>query len=69
MATFADRVIKFNKELEFSTPLYKGIQIMNPFKANSEIISIIEAFYGKFYGDNKKRKMILGINPGRLNIP
>ncbi len=43
MATFADRVIKFNKELAFSTPLYKGIQIMNPFKANSEIISIIEA--------------------------
>ena len=66
MANFADRVIQFNKELEFSTPLYNGIQTMNPFKENVEIISIIESFYGKFYGDNKRRKMILGINPGRL---
>ncbi len=66
MTNFADRVIRFNKELEFSAPLFNGIQAMNPFKGNPEIIPIIEAFYGKFYGDNRKRKIILGINPGRL---
>ncbi|MCG2460642.1 DUF4918 family protein [Flavobacteriaceae bacterium F89] len=66
MANFAEKVINFNKELQFSTPLYRGIRTMNPFKENGEIISIIEAFYGKFYGDTEKRKMILGINPGRL---
>lgn len=66
MTNFADRVIRFNKELEFSAPLFNGIQAMNPFKGNPEIIPIIEAFYGKFYWDNRKRKIILGINPGRL---
>jgi len=66
METFADKVIKFNRELDFSDELYNGIQVMNPFKQNKEILSIIDVFYNKFYGDTQKRKLILGINPGRL---
>src|SRR5690606_15536481 len=66
METFADKVIKFNRELDFSDILYNGIQVMNPFKQNKEILSIIDVFYNKFYGDTQKRKLILGINPGRL---
>lgn len=66
MQTFADKVIKFNKELDFSNELYNGIQVMNPFKENKEILSIIDVFYNKFYDDTQKRKLILGINPGRL---
>ncbi|HUH46550.1 MAG TPA: SMUG2 DNA glycosylase family protein [Arenibacter sp.] len=66
METFADKVIKFNRELDFSGELYKGIQVMNPFRDNQEILSIIDVFYNKFYGDTRKRKLILGINPGRL---
>ncbi len=66
MNTFADKVIQFNKELSFSGKLPKGIRIINPFKENSEIIPITEIFYKKFYNDSKKRKLILGINPGRL---
>lgn len=66
MSTFADRVIKFNRELTFTGSLPKGIHIMNPFQDNVEVLSISESFYHKFYNDNKKRKLILGINPGRL---
>lgn len=42
------------------------IKAMNPFRDNDEVLAITEQFYSKFYGDNRKRKIILGINPGRL---
>lgn len=66
METFADKVIKFNRELDFSGELYKGIQVLNPFRDNKEVLSIIDIFYNTFYSDTQKRKLILGINPGRL---
>lgn|SRR5690554_1316528 len=66
METFADKVIKFNRELDFSGELYNGIQVMNPFRQNKEVLPVSELFYRKFYGDARKRKLILGINPGRL---
>jgi len=63
---FADRVIKFNRELSLDGPLPDGIKVMNPFRENPQALSISKAFYKKFYDDNKPRKMILGINPGRF---
>jgi len=66
MSTFAQKIIQFNKTLSFHGKLPKGIQIMNPFRENPEIQSISKKFYNKFYKDNRKRRMILGINPGRL---
>jgi hypothetical protein len=66
MPTFSDRVIQFNKELSFTEPLPHGIQIMNPFIENKEIIHITRLFYNKYYNDTRTRKLILGINPGRL---
>src|ERR1051326_6836437 len=62
--TFADKILKFNKGLNYSGKLPKGIGIMNPFQGE-QIISVTKEFYQKFYNDNKKRYMILGINPGR----
>ena len=66
MSTFASKIIQFNKQLSFEGKLPEGISIMNPFKENAEIMSIVEKFYNKFYNDDHKRKIILGINPGRL---
>jgi len=63
---FAEKVIKFNKELDFIGDLPRGIRLMNPFRENREIIPVSSAFYNKFYNDNNTRKLILGINPGRL---
>jgi hypothetical protein len=64
--TFADKVINFNKQLDFNGPLPSGIHIMNPFKENPQVIILMEQFYKKFYNDHNKRHLILGINPGRF---
>lgn len=66
MATFGSKVIAFNRELSFTRLLPENIAILNPFQDNPEINRISEAFYNKFYNDERERRLILGINPGRL---
>jgi hypothetical protein len=66
MKTFADKIISFNKNIVFDGQLPKNISIMNPFKENKEALNISTKFYKKFYNDNNKRHLILGINPGRF---
>jgi hypothetical protein len=64
--TFGEKVITFNRQLEFTGRLPAGIHIMNPFKSNPETEAISIRFYNRFYSDTGHRFMILGINPGRL---
>lgn len=64
--TFADNVIQFNKQVDFQGSLPAGIRIMNPFKENPQIKILMAQFYKKFYDDDDKRHLILGINPGRF---
>ncbi len=64
--TFANKVIAFNRQLVFTDPLPAGIRMMNPFRENEQVEATITAFYKKFYNDNNKRHLILGINPGRF---
>jgi len=64
--TFAEKVIQFNKQLDFDGKLPDGIRIMNPFKENPQVNVIMEQFYKKYYDDNNRRHLILGINPGRF---
>jgi Domain of unknown function (DUF4918) len=64
--TLADKIITFNKHLDFKGKLPGGINIMNPFKENPEANNVMEQFYHKYYNDNNKRHLILGINPGRF---
>jgi len=64
--TFADKIIQFNKQLDFDGKLPDGIRIMNPFKENPAVNLIMEQFYKKYYDDNHPRHLILGINPGRF---
>jgi hypothetical protein len=66
MSNFAEKVITFNNELDYTGPLPDGIRVMNPFKENPEILPVTRAFYERFYNDHDRRKLILGINPGRL---
>lgn len=63
--TFSTRVNNFNREINFETPLPDHIGVMNPFK-NEAVFETASAFYNKYYNDNNRRKLILGINPGRL---
>jgi hypothetical protein len=64
--TFAEKIISFCRELHFNSPLPAGISIMNPFRENPEILPVMSAFYSKYYSDNRLRRTILGINPGRF---
>lgn len=66
MSTFADKVIAFNKSLQFRGKLPSGIRVMNPFRENKASLAISSAFYKKYYSDNNRRHIILGINPGRF---
>lgn len=64
--TFAQNVMQFNRQLMYTgDPLPPGIRIMNPF-SEAATMKIVELFYKKFYSDNRKRHLILGINPGRF---
>lgn len=64
--TFAEKVITFNLTLEFTGILPPGIQIMNPFKKGGCAILAMRLFYGRYYNDNRQRRAMLGINPGRF---
>lgn len=64
--TFAEKVIQFNSQVDFTGILPAGISIMNPFKESPQAVHITEQFYTKYYNDNNKRHLILGINPGRF---
>jgi hypothetical protein len=64
--TFADKIIAFNKGLEFNDALPEGIRIMNPFREMGQAMATSTAFYRKYYDDLLPRHLILGINPGRF---
>jgi hypothetical protein len=67
MMTFADKVIDFNQRLEYTgPPLPNGIRIMNPYREEENALRISSEFYNKYYNDDNKRHLILGINPGRF---
>jgi len=56
--------LKFYRALRISDPLPEGIEVMNPYQ-NEACFEVCKSFYGKFYNDDLKRHLILGINPGR----
>jgi hypothetical protein len=62
----ANRIIDYYENLDFNGKLPEGITMMNPIKEHAHIKKITIEFYMKYYNDNKKRSLILGINPGRL---
>lgn len=66
MKLFSDRVIEFNRQLNFTGSLPAGIAILNPYAGSDAIRQLVAAFYQKYYHDDQQRHCILGINPGRL---
>ena len=63
--TFAKKTLAFYSQLTINEKLPDEVEIMNPF-IQAETMAACEAFYGKFYNDNKTRRIIFGINPGRF---
>ena len=65
MKTFGNSALKFLKNIEADFKLPQGISCLLPFE-NPEVIKINKVFYRKYYNDQLKRKLIIGINPGRF---
>ncbi|MCK8142301.1 SMUG2 DNA glycosylase family protein [Flavobacterium sp. I-SCBP12n] len=63
--SFGDKVINFNRQLNFSGALPDGFKVINPYMDNPETMQVMQQFYHKFYSDNEQRKFIVGINPSR----
>src|SRR5699024_11056659 len=66
MKTFADRTLSFYKNLQLDIDLPLHIKVLNPYKNNKTVENILQKFYCKFFNDQQKRKLIVGINPGRF---
>lgn len=65
--TFANKIIHFIEQLTYTgDSLPPGIRIMNPYQESEQAMEISKTFYHKYYNDNNKRHLILGINPGRF---
>lgn len=63
--TFADKIIAFNRTLEYTGALPAGFRVVNPFRENPETVRVMERFYRKYYDDTQPRRFLIGINPGR----
>ena len=61
----SDKIIEFNKSLEYTGKLPIGFRVINPYLDNAETLKVMEQFYRKYYNDSQPRKFIIGINPGR----
>jgi hypothetical protein len=66
MKSLATSIKSFNRGLILDTRLPKGIEVLNPFRDNECVFDWSDAFYDRFYSDTRERRLILGINPGRL---
>ena len=63
--TFGEKVIDFNRTLNYPGQLPEGFQVLNPYLDNPETMEVMQAFYHKYYNDGATRKFIIGINPSR----
>jgi len=61
----SDRLKEFYFNLDPVLSLPAGIEVMNPY-SDSYVRVICSAFFDKYYSDNLKRILLLGINPGRF---
>ena len=63
--TLAEKIIAFNQSLQYGGELPDGFGVMNPYLDNPETMTVMRAFYEKYYNDSNPRKFIIGINPSR----
>lgn len=61
----AKKILNFFSHLKINSPLPEGVEFMNPYQ-DKKTFDVCARFYRRFYDDNRKRKIILGINPGRF---
>ena len=62
---FADQILTFLGSLPILYSLPRGVQVLNPYPEPS-VMQWCTQFYHRYYHDNSTRRIIIGINPGRL---
>lgn len=65
MAHFSQQILRYYKQLQPPRQLPKGFEVLYPQK-EKEVMRVLQAFYKRFYSDERKRILLLGINPGRF---
>jgi len=63
--TFGDKVIDFNRHLQYSGKLPENFRVINPYLDRLETMAVMQQFYHTFYNDSNKRRFIISINPSR----
>lgn len=61
----AKRLLQYYQQLEPPYPLPDGVEVLFP-QQDKAVMKLVEQFLLKFYDDTRPRKLMLGINPGRL---
>lgn len=62
--TLSNQILSFYKSLRIEVRLPRGVTVMNPYE-DPETFRLCRMFFEKYYKDEKPRKLLLGINPGR----
>lgn len=65
----ADRLLKLVTSVSLDgVALPKGVHVLDPLRGDNsaEVERIVRDFHRKYFSDDRPRKLMLGINPGRL---
>jgi len=65
----ADRLLKLVTSVSLDgIALPKGVRVLDPLRSenSAEVARIVRDFHRKYFGDDRPRTLMLGINPGRL---
>jgi hypothetical protein len=63
--SFADYVLPILSTLRIGKALPEGVQVLNPYR-DATVMELCHTFYHRFYNDNNRRRILIGINPGRF---
>lgn len=63
--TWSDQIIYFMSGFRISGRLPSEVKILEPWQSD-EALRVASIFYKKYYSDRHRRRLILGINPGRF---
>jgi hypothetical protein len=63
-ASFAERAYRFYSRL-IAPRVPRGVGVMNPYRERS-VRRYVRSFLDRYYGDDRPRVLVFGINPGRF---
>jgi hypothetical protein len=61
----SENLIHFYQSLQPPRNLPKGIEVLFPQK-DKQVIELVKKFFEEYYKDDRPRRLLLGINPGRF---